>query len=285
MGGTYQRGEPEQVMQPVALATAVDEGDLCAVVADLLVPAASFTWDTDLATTRKAFAAAFLGRAAQEKDAAENVFGNGGDFKLKVRTDTAGVYRYQVADATYKLYDYLAPKKQSGNALESQILELVTDPAQAIAQVVGGEGTNPGSLDAKLLSAKARQSPEDAQIQLIALPINLASLTNADVLTNYTPGFAGEILSVDFVVETPVTTAAKAATLNVEINTTDITGGVVSLTSANATPLGKVIAGTAVTANNVFDNNDTISVEATGVTAFSEGRGVLQIKVRNRGHV
>lgn len=114
---------------------------------------------------------------------------------------------------------------------------------------------------------------------IVSIPINLATVANGDVVTNFTPGFVGSIAAVQFVVTTAVTTAAKAATLNVEINTTNVTGGVVSLTSANCTPLGATVAGTAVTANNTFDANDTISIEASSVTAFVEGAGVLLISL------
>lgn len=113
---------------------------------------------------------------------------------------------------------------------------------------------------------------------VISIPITLATITDAvDVLTNFTPGFAGAITSVAFAVTVPVTTAAKATTLNLEIGTTNLTGGVVALTSANCTPLGAVIAGTAITANNTFGATDTISIEASSTTQFSEGAGVLLI--------
>lgn len=113
---------------------------------------------------------------------------------------------------------------------------------------------------------------------VMSFPITLANITGAgDVLTNWTPGFAGTITGVSFAVTTAVTTAAKAVTLNLEIGTTNVTGGVVSLTSANCTPLGAVIAGTAVTAANFFTATDTISIEAASVTAFAEGAGVLLV--------
>lgn len=119
---------------------------------------------------------------------------------------------------------------------------------------------------------------------IVSIPIELAAVTAAgDVVTTYTPGFAGVIEKVDFVTTNPATTADKLATLNLEIGTTDVTGGVVSLTSATGgatLTLGKVTAGTAVTANNVFDAEDTISVEASSVTAFSEGAGVLLIVIK-----
>lgn len=113
------------------------------------------------------------------------------------------------------------------------------------------------------------------QKSVLTIPIKLSKVANGDVLTNFTPGFPGRIVSAAFAVIDPVTTADKAATLNLEIGTLNLTGGVISLTSANCTPLGAVIAGTAITANNTFGATDTISVEASGVTSFVEGEGVL----------
>ena len=117
------------------------------------------------------------------------------------------------------------------------------------------------------------------EASILSIPIKLATITAGDVATGITPGFAGKITKVQFLVTTAVTTAAKAATLNLEIGTTNLTGGAVALTSANCTPLGAVVAGTAVTANNEFTDTDTISVEGSSVTAFSEGEGVLLITV------
>jgi len=120
-----------------------------------------------------------------------------------------------------------------------------------------------------------------ADRSILSIPVKLAAVKAAgDVVTTFTPGFAGTIEKMDFVVTDPATTADKLATLNLEIGTTDVTGGVVSLTSASGgatLTLGKVIAGTAITGNNAFDDSDTISVEAASVTAFAEGEGVLLI--------
>lgn len=122
--------------------------------------------------------------------------------------------------------------------------------------------------------------PAGATGYVLSLPITLAGVTAADVLTTFTPGHKGKITAVAFAVTTPVTTAAKAASLNLEIGTTNLTGGVVALTSANCTPLGAVVAGSAITAANEFTATDTISVEAASVTAFSEGAGVLFITIQ-----
>ena len=102
--------------------------------------------------------------------------------------------------------------------------------------------------------------PEEESV--ISIPIALSNVAAADILTTFTPGFHGRIKSLDFAVGVPVTTAAKLATLNAEIGTTNLTGGTVALTSANCTPLGKVVADAAITAAAAFKNTDTISVEA-----------------------
>lgn len=120
---------------------------------------------------------------------------------------------------------------------------------------------------------------EQARGSVIAIPVTLSKIANGDLVTNWTPGFPGKIVKWSFVVTTVVTTGAKAADLNLEINATNVAGGVLGLTSANCTPLGKVIDATAITADNEFDENDTISIEAANVTAFVEGEGVLLISI------
>lgn len=119
---------------------------------------------------------------------------------------------------------------------------------------------------------------------LVVVPfyMNLAEITaNGDLLTDYVPGFNGKIESLDWVQMKAVTTAAKLASLNAEIGTVNVTGGVVALTSALCTPQGVKVLGSAITANNVFTATDAISIEASGVTAFVEGSGWLLLKLRN----
>lgn len=118
-------------------------------------------------------------------------------------------------------------------------------------------------------------------VMVIPLYINLAEITATDLLTNYVPGFAFKILGFDFAVQKAVTTASKAATLNLEIGTTNVTGGVVSLTSAACTPQGVVVAGTPITAGSTGTASDSISIEASSVTAFVEGSGYMLLKIQN----
>lgn len=114
---------------------------------------------------------------------------------------------------------------------------------------------------------------------IVTLPITLAKLANGDIVTDYTPGFNGRVKGIDFIVHDPATTGSKASTLNAEIGTTNITGGTVALTSANCTPLGAVVSGSAITGAAGFTKTDTISIEAASTTAFIEGTGALVIKL------
>lgn len=111
--------------------------------------------------------------------------------------------------------------------------------------------------------------------------VNLADLANAETLS-FDPGFNGKITAVNFRVGAkPVTTAAKAATLTAEVNGTNVTGGAVALTSANCTPAGAQVAGSAITAANTFTSGQTIGVNVSGVTTFAEGNGVIELTVLN----
>jgi hypothetical protein len=123
-----------------------------------------------------------------------------------------------------------------------------------------------------------------AGIATVAVPLTLAAMTTAaaDLLTAYTPGYAFELLSAEFVTTVLGTGTSASQVLNLEIGTTNVTGGVLTLLLADTNTLGKKTAATAITAANVGTASDTISLEvATGGTVFTAGAGVLLLKLRN----
>jgi hypothetical protein len=137
-------------------------------------------------------------------------------------------------------------------------------------------------LEASVVSLEADVTLLQAGgIYYIIMPIDLVNIADGDILTSFTPGHAFRILSIEFFVSAAVTTALKASTINLEIGTIDITGGVVSLTSANCTPIGAKVSGTAITALNTGTSTDAISIEASSTTAFIEGSGYFLIKLKN----
>lgn len=119
-----------------------------------------------------------------------------------------------------------------------------------------------------------------ASQQVQSLYTTLALLTNTDVIEQAIP-FAFTLLSIGVRIKRPATTAAKAATLTAQVNGVSVTGGVVSLTSANATPTGALVAGTAITAGNTGTAGQTAGAVVSAVTAFLEGDGYLEMALQN----
>lgn len=151
-----------------------------------------------------------------------------------------------------------------------------------VAQRSGADGTaltdsTGGSVANATLAATAG-------ISTISIPVTLASMTTAaaDLVSAYTPGYKFKILSVDFATTTLGTGSGATQVINVEIGTTNVTGGVVTVTLAGTDTLGEASAGTSVTAANTGSASDTISVEvAASGTVFTAGDGVLLIRIQN----
>jgi hypothetical protein len=116
----------------------------------------------------------------------------------------------------------------------------------------------------------------DDKLSIVSIPLALAAIADG-AIAKIKPGFAGKIVGLNFLVTTAVTTATKTTALNLDIAAVNLTGGVLTITSALATPAGAIISGTAVTAANVFTSAQTITVEAASTTAFVEGAGVLRV--------
>jgi hypothetical protein len=114
----------------------------------------------------------------------------------------------------------------------------------------------------------------------IVIPISLLSqLANAQAYS-IIPGFSGVLNSLAFRVGNPATTGSKAATMQAQVNGSSLTGGVIGLTSANCTPTGATVAGSAITAGTqTFTASQTIGVLLSSVTAFVEGNGWLELNV------
>lgn len=121
---------------------------------------------------------------------------------------------------------------------------------------------------------------------MVPLYTLLASLVAGDTLV-MPLNFRGRIVALDFVTLAKVTTAGKAATLTGRLRTggvvTAMTGGVLTLTSALATPEGATIASTAITGNNVFRGvaGDALILTVSGLTAFTEGSGNVWVTYVN----
>lgn len=115
---------------------------------------------------------------------------------------------------------------------------------------------------------------------VLEIPVTLSTLANAQVFNVDAP-FDGTLISANFRVITPATTSAKAATLTAQANGASVTGGVIGLTSANATPAGALVSGSAITGANTFTAGQTVGVVVSAVTTFVEGTGIIELTVQN----
>lgn len=118
----------------------------------------------------------------------------------------------------------------------------------------------------------------------VTIPVQLDSLTTsaADLVTSYVPGYKFKVIKVDFVTTTLGTGTSASQVISLNINSTPVTGGVLTVTLAGTNTLGKMTNGTAVTAANAGSATDAISVKvAAGGTVFTAGKGAILIKLKN----
>lgn len=115
----------------------------------------------------------------------------------------------------------------------------------------------------------------------VSLSYLLATLANGDILTAFTPGHNFRVIGIKAAVTAAATTAAKAATITPKIGSTAVPGVTLSLTSANMTPLGAVVEGSATTTDLLGTPTDSITLTASAVTAFVEGSAAILIGIQN----
>lgn len=140
----FRRGQVELHKFRVDSATVIEAGDLLFLDSDDVKPASDFTWDTDLATTQAAFAAAFVGVAHQQSAA-------GDTDDVSVDTSPLSVYEFDVNSATYEVGDTLGPDENS-SALMNQQLEAAS-AANAIARAAEYKAASSSLLRVQFASA------------------------------------------------------------------------------------------------------------------------------------
>jgi hypothetical protein len=137
----------------------------------------------------------------------------------------------------------------------------------------------PWAINSKV-SIEMDQQPGNAG-ELVQIPVNLVALANGAM---FNPGFRFGIIGTleyyEAMIKTPVTTAAKLATIQPTINGVAVTGGALALTSANATPAGIILPAPLITGANAIAAASKIGFLVSGVTAFVEGEIVLFLRLR-----
>ncbi|QDT36109.1 capsid cement protein [Stratiformator vulcanicus] len=141
----FRSGQVQLRKVRVGSDTVIDPGDLLFLDSGVAKPAADFAWDTDLATTRAAFAAAFLGVAHSRSIAGETD-------PVSVDISPLSVYELETAAAAFELGDTLAPDEAT-ETLTSTTLEKATDATHAIARAAEYAPTGSTRLRVQFASA------------------------------------------------------------------------------------------------------------------------------------
>lgn len=113
---------------------------------------------------------------------------------------------------------------------------------------------------------------------IILGPFSMALLVNSQIWEQAIP-YAFTVNSILFRDDIAITTGAKAATFTTRINAVNTTGGVVAIAGTYAT--GATQAGTAISGTNTGTAGQTLEAIVSGVTAFTEGYGHLEINISN----
>ncbi|MBF0270325.1 MAG: hypothetical protein HQL44_17225 [Alphaproteobacteria bacterium] len=193
---------------------------------------------------------------------ADNASGSAGDVRVRVMDKG----KIELSISGLAITDVGRPVFASDDATFTLVAATNTYIGKVIRYVSSGVG---------VVAFDASEGPRFTHMDV---PVTLANVADGDLITTVTPGFHGWVEKMEFIVTSPVTTGSKASTLNLEVGTTNATGGTLALTSANCTPLGKVVAQAAdFTAGNSFTASDTLSIEAASTTTFVEGAGVLRL--------
>lgn len=152
----HRTGPVEPITLPVKLTGAVPTntiaaGDLLGMESNKAVPVTSFTWDTDLATTQTAFAAAFAGLAVGNSAAAST------DLRqVNVPAVQDGDVEFDCASADYKIGEYIGPAKAAGNALTNTMTK-VASKTLAVAVVVKDSGASATRVTARLVNTTIKR--------------------------------------------------------------------------------------------------------------------------------
>lgn len=124
------------------------------------------------------------------------------------------------------------------------------------------------------------------EVFTLTIPVFACSaIANADELTDFVFGTNFEILKVDFVAVTPITTAAKTATITPYIDAVAVPGTVTALAGTKAKGVVTNVFTASPTSKLYGSATSKFDLTASAVTAFVEGTGYFVVSYRNVGNL
>jgi hypothetical protein len=110
--------------------------------------------------------------------------------------------------------------------------------------------------------------------------IDFATTADGDIRTSFPMPYSGKVLAFFGMVDAPCVGASGSILLNLEIGTTNVTGGVITYaTGATTATLGQYLAGTTITAENQFSEGSLLSIEGSSAAA-TRTSGTLDLFIK-----
>ena len=129
------------------------------------------------------------------------------------------------------------------------------------------------------------QNAGGTDLSIFQIPVFAASaITNADEITDNVFGSNFQVIKIDFVCVTPITTGSKTATITPYIDGVAVPGTVTPLAGTKAKGVVTNVF-TASLSATYGSNVSKFRLTASAVTAFTEGAGYFNVYLRNIGNL
>ena len=128
-------------------------------------------------------------------------------------------------------------------------------------------------------------TPGQVDYYEVTIPVFAASaIANADELTDWIPGHNFEILGIDFVCVTAITTGSKTATIKPYIDTVVVPGTATAVAGTKAKGVVSTAFRCDPTTRLYGSATSKVKLTASAVTAFTEGAGYWVVYMHNTGN-
>lgn len=116
--------------------------------------------------------------------------------------------------------------------------------------------------------------------QVITVPVLLSQAISGAIPVRIFPRYAGKVTAADLLSTQPPTTTSKGATLQIQISTVALSGGIFTCTSTGLATLGTRQAATTIVGSNAFSATQEIIVSVSAAAAaFAEGEALLSLVI------
>lgn len=247
----------------VDLAQTIAIGDMVFHEADDVRKAYSFTWDTDEATTRKKFCAKFAGISLDKSEATD---------ADEVRVATEGVHELPCTSTAYECGDLFGPEKDTGNYLDSDLLEKVSDPAEAIGWAVERTTAAKTTVKVELYPAVFKGSIASLRVEDIHIGNTIVLKTVDDpAVTNWLLPYRCKIIAMKAIVDELVAADSVGPIVSYR-NGSNVGDDTLTFAEADARGAVKSVAVDDANDYDMFDVDDALDIycSTAGVDSGTE---------------